>query len=179
MSSLYNDRSFDIPPYRFDISPFLGVVNTRKPVNISAEVISNSGGNSTGVWYLDAVLVLYENAGDFGERLTGSAPDVSDSGLDINVKSNPSQTVWNITAKRTLHIHGRLRSSATGEIFESRVWSTLHSNNINTANDTTSNSKGAMRGEYRSGWSRQGKTAEMMKREEEEEEEEEVQQRKV
>eukprot|EP00466_Bigelowiella_natans_P000839 jgi/Bigna1/74518/fgenesh1_pg.29_\ len=44
--------SFDIPPYRFDISPFLGVVNTRKPVNISAEVISNSGGNSTGVWLI-------------------------------------------------------------------------------------------------------------------------------
>ena len=46
--------SFNVPPYRFDITPFLGLLNDGQPHEIAAKVF---GQGDTGTWFLDMVLV--------------------------------------------------------------------------------------------------------------------------
>jgi len=48
--------SFNIPAYRLDVTPFLGMLNSGHMHNISIKVINN---NKAGVWYLDPVLLLW------------------------------------------------------------------------------------------------------------------------
>ena len=43
-----------MPPYRFDITPFLGVLNDGQPHEIAAKVF---GQGEAGTWFLDMVLV--------------------------------------------------------------------------------------------------------------------------
>ena len=43
-----------MPPYRFDITPFLGLLNDGKPHEIAAKVY---GQGEAGTWFLDMVLV--------------------------------------------------------------------------------------------------------------------------
>jgi len=58
--------SFDIPAYRFDVTPFLGLLNNGKMHNITVKVINN---NKAGVWYLDPVLLLWTDRNH--AKLTG------------------------------------------------------------------------------------------------------------
>lgn len=51
--------SFNIPPYFFDITPFLTVLNDGKSHQIEVKIIGNSG---EGEWNVDPVLVVFRNA---------------------------------------------------------------------------------------------------------------------
>tara|TARA_B100000795_G_scaffold73591_1_gene52068 strand:- start:181 stop:1254 length:1074 start_codon:yes stop_codon:yes gene_type:complete len=46
--------SFNVPPYRFDITPFLGLLNDGQPHEIATKVF---GQGEAGTWFLDMVLV--------------------------------------------------------------------------------------------------------------------------
>jgi len=46
--------SFNVPPYRFDITPFLGLLNDGKAHEVTAKVFGNG---RQGTWFLDMVLV--------------------------------------------------------------------------------------------------------------------------
>eukprot|EP01063_Lacrimia_lanifica_P028058 TRINITY_DN4025_c0_g1_i4.p1 TRINITY_DN4025_c0_g1~~TRINITY_DN4025_c0_g1_i4.p1 ORF type:complete len:559 (+),score=118.82 TRINITY_DN4025_c0_g1_i4:44-1720(+) len=48
-------ESFDVVPYRFDLTPFAGLLNDAAPHRISVDVVGN---NEKGYWYLDPVLVV-------------------------------------------------------------------------------------------------------------------------
>jgi len=48
-------ESFDIPPYRCDLTPFAGLLNDGKNHNISFRV---AGNNNKGVWYVDPILII-------------------------------------------------------------------------------------------------------------------------
>lgn len=69
--------SFDIPAYRFDVTPFLGLLNDGAVHNVSVSVVNNNKG---GVWYIDPVLLLWTDNNH--QRLRGGimhhrADDVS------------------------------------------------------------------------------------------------------
>eukprot|EP00756_Hemistasia_phaeocysticola_P047226 Hpha_TRINITY_DN21212_c0_g1::TRINITY_DN21212_c0_g1_i1::g.171596::m.171596 len=48
-------ESFDIPPYTFDLSPFAGVFADGAEHEVTVSVL---GGQSTGIWYVDPVLLV-------------------------------------------------------------------------------------------------------------------------
>mmetsp|Transcript_20722 Transcript_20722/g.34206 ORF Transcript_20722/g.34206 Transcript_20722/m.34206 type:complete len:562 (-) Transcript_20722:137-1822(-) len=50
--------SFQVEPYRFDLSPFVGVLNDGHPHNISV-AIAGVGKTPDGYWFVDAVLIAY------------------------------------------------------------------------------------------------------------------------
>ena len=53
-------RSFEIPPYRFDLTPLLPRLNDGEEHNFTLAVWNAS---SSGVWYLDPVLLLRRRRG--------------------------------------------------------------------------------------------------------------------
>tara|TARA_B100000519_G_scaffold114217_1_gene98720 strand:- start:168 stop:2120 length:1953 start_codon:yes stop_codon:yes gene_type:complete len=51
-------ESFDVVPYRFDISPFTGLLNDGKEHTLEIKVKGNS---KEGMWYVDPVMILYKD----------------------------------------------------------------------------------------------------------------------
>jgi len=98
-------ESFDVLPYRFDLSPFVGVLNNGSH-EISVSVVGNS---NSGVWCLDPIIVLEEDP--TSAPWTGSHPFFSGS-------SDPSTSVqqFNLTQGPALQTIGNHSLSFSGEI---------------------------------------------------------------
>lgn len=74
--------SFDIPPYRFDLTPFAGILNG-KTSNVTIVLYDD---NDQGFWYLDGVFVLYNDIK--GATVGGELISVQDTGAIVNVKTS-------------------------------------------------------------------------------------------
>ena len=46
--------SFNVPPYQFDLSPFLGLLNDGKEHSVSVRVV---GASKAGAWFVNPVFV--------------------------------------------------------------------------------------------------------------------------
>jgi hypothetical protein len=75
--------SFDIPPYRFDLTPFAGLFNNGQTHNIT---ITISGDNKQGFWYLDGAFVLYNDQP--GARIEGHLIQHVDAKPQVNVAAS-------------------------------------------------------------------------------------------
>jgi prepilin-type processing-associated H-X9-DG protein len=101
--------SFDVPPYRFDLSPFLGRLNDGKTHNISATVRHN---NKAGVWYLDGV--FHAELGPTASILTGDISHHSDhrpSTTVVKSSQGNTTTMYITRGHRELSMSGYLRDS--------------------------------------------------------------------
>jgi hypothetical protein len=79
--------TLDIPPYQLDLTPFVGLLNDRKPHTIAAQVYNDTG----GFWLADADLLIDEDHGS--KRTKGkvlslqagpSSPETYVENLNIN-----------------------------------------------------------------------------------------------
>lgn len=104
--------SFDIPAYSFDLSPF--VLGDGRTHEITLKVLG--GDVEGGVWYLDAVLLLYRDAS--AAPVAGGLVDHSDSGTDLitNSSTTTSGYSWNT--------HGTHNYSARGQIVKASTSAT-------------------------------------------------------
>lgn len=86
-------ESFDIPAYRFDLTPFAGLFNTLGPAaadgassrpHVTLRVFGN---NQDGLWYLTSSLLLYPDpAVDPDVTLRGELAEHSDTGVKAEVE---------------------------------------------------------------------------------------------
>lgn len=76
--------SFDIVPYRFDLTPFASLFNDGNAHNITITIYDD---NSKGFWYLDAVFVLYADYKD--ASVEGRLLKHVDSLPQVSVTVNP------------------------------------------------------------------------------------------
>eukprot|EP00937_MAST-01D_sp_MAST-1D-sp2_P004366 g4366.t1 len=76
-------ESFDVVPYRFDLTAFAGQLNDGAAHNVSLRMLGN---NEQGVWYVDPVLLVYTDAGH--GALPGPAAQVRvQAALDVRVRA--------------------------------------------------------------------------------------------
>lgn len=74
-------ESFDVPAYRFDVTPFAALLNDGKAHVIEADVAFAN--NASGVWYLDPVVLAW--SADAPAPLTGGITLHSEQPLDVTV----------------------------------------------------------------------------------------------
>lgn len=67
-------HSFNIPPYQFDMGPYLGLLNDGRPHEISITVFGNG---PQGSWFVDPVMVATSEEDDGALPLGGTPPTVS------------------------------------------------------------------------------------------------------
>jgi hypothetical protein len=88
--------SFNIPAYRFDLSPFAGELNAGGAHSMSITVVGNNG---QGVWIVNPVLLAYQDHAFAGKRLGGEVDSTFDSRASFGVrKREDSDHVWYKTA---------------------------------------------------------------------------------
>uniref|UniRef100_A0A7S3YYC9 Peptide N-acetyl-beta-D-glucosaminyl asparaginase amidase A N-terminal domain-containing protein n=1 Tax=Lotharella globosa TaxID=91324 RepID=A0A7S3YYC9_9EUKA len=140
--------SFDIPAYRFDITPFLGLFNSGAEVNITLGVTNGGVSTCQSVWYLDAVMLLYKAPECLGELLEGDPTEVDDSGAnDVTVtpvRVTDEEEIYVTRGKRTLTVTGSLVSKETNQVIKSKVTSSLETFNRAKFTDTASIASGRM-----------------------------------
>eukprot|EP01127_Copromyxa_protea_P024014 TRINITY_DN9274_c0_g1_i1.p1 TRINITY_DN9274_c0_g1~~TRINITY_DN9274_c0_g1_i1.p1 ORF type:complete len:293 (-),score=49.85 TRINITY_DN9274_c0_g1_i1:47-925(-) len=97
--------SFDIAPYRFDLTPFAGILNDGKSHNITISVF---GDNQKGFWYLDATFVLYND--QKGATIDGHLLKHVDEKPHVNVEVSSSGDSLSLytTAKRSYSFEGKI-----------------------------------------------------------------------
>lgn len=122
--------SFNIPPYNFDLGPFLGILNDGCSHNVSIAVRDN---NPAGVWYMDGVLHLELDR--TVDVITGSIPSIVDFqpnvSTDITMNAEGNLTAWSTTGMRNASITGFIDHPRHG-ITWSKVQYNLHAVNNNT-----------------------------------------------
>ena len=88
-------ESFDIPAYRFDLTPFAGLFNTLGPAAANGNGASSRshlalkvfGDNQDGLWYLTSSLLLYpDTTVDPDVTLAGELAKHSDTGVQAQVE---------------------------------------------------------------------------------------------
>mmetsp|Transcript_25691 Transcript_25691/g.40620 ORF Transcript_25691/g.40620 Transcript_25691/m.40620 type:complete len:435 (-) Transcript_25691:194-1498(-) len=140
--------SFDIVPYRIDISPFLGVLNNGKDHLLEVRV--RGGWDTTpldpevetGVWYLDPVLLVY--ADPAATRVKGDLPTISDTGSQIDswvknvsktemIFSSASYRIFSAATTLTRLFSGRERANTDQKKMHFKTISKtrIHSRNLN------------------------------------------------
>eukprot|EP00927_Polykrikos_kofoidii_P082114 TRINITY_DN8074_c0_g1_i2.p1 TRINITY_DN8074_c0_g1~~TRINITY_DN8074_c0_g1_i2.p1 ORF type:complete len:634 (-),score=47.80 TRINITY_DN8074_c0_g1_i2:120-2021(-) len=121
--------SFDVPPYSFDLSPFVGLLNDGRTHNISVSVQNN---NEKGVWYLDGV--FYADLEPAVDVLAGVLLRHTDSGpvVNVNRSCNGGLACAITSGHREVKVTGALinRQSSTTTVFSSDY--VLHAFNNNT-----------------------------------------------
>eukprot|EP00927_Polykrikos_kofoidii_P082113 TRINITY_DN8074_c0_g1_i1.p1 TRINITY_DN8074_c0_g1~~TRINITY_DN8074_c0_g1_i1.p1 ORF type:complete len:649 (-),score=36.96 TRINITY_DN8074_c0_g1_i1:13-1698(-) len=121
--------SFDVPPYSFDLSPFVGLLNDGRTHNISVSVRNN---NEKGVWYLDGV--FHADLEPAVEVLAGVLLRHTDSGPVVTVNGTCHGGVACAITRghREVKVTGVLinRQSSTSTVFSSDY--VLHAFNNNT-----------------------------------------------
>jgi hypothetical protein len=122
--------SFDVPPYNFDLSPFVGTLNDGKSHNISLTV--NHGDDNHGTWYLNGVLhaELDPHVAKYEGELLHHKDEIRD--LTVDKDDDKNTATYSTKGGRQLTIMGSLRraNSRQGHMF-----STMHSltaSNLNT-----------------------------------------------
>lgn len=100
--------SFDIPPYRFDLSPFM--LTNGKEHTIELHV--DGGDLQGGVWYLDGSLIIYHNSSL--APITGEFIEAYDSGSIIETTNNLSNEgySWITTGSRNYSTKGIFYTNA-------------------------------------------------------------------
>ena len=101
---------FNVPPYAFDLAPFLGVLNDGGSHSLTVRVVGN---NNAGVWYLDPVLVATRRPG--AGPITGglhshgrSPPDVQ---VEVSTVGNSSWT-FSTRGQSSYFVEGWMRDAA-------------------------------------------------------------------
>jgi len=120
--------SFDIPAYRFDLTPFAGILNDRSTHNVTFLVL-----NATGKWNLSPSLAIYQDPN--AEELLGTVKSLYDPpAVDLTFKnmseSGEENVLFAIVSMQNYEIIGSLNYS-DGRVMTSRVKGTLSSNNFN------------------------------------------------
>eukprot|EP00930_Biecheleria_cincta_P015370 TRINITY_DN1284_c0_g3_i1.p1 TRINITY_DN1284_c0_g3~~TRINITY_DN1284_c0_g3_i1.p1 ORF type:complete len:630 (-),score=77.27 TRINITY_DN1284_c0_g3_i1:282-2171(-) len=106
---LTGTASFDVPPYQFDLSPFLGLLNDGGAHEISLVVRHN---NKAGVWYLDGV--FHAELDPSLSNLSGELLHHSDVVPPTNVsvtQLGANGTMIITRGQRRLTLQGSLRDS--------------------------------------------------------------------
>ncbi len=107
-------ESFDIPAYRYDLTPFVGLFNTVAVRGVEAPVISLKayGNNEEGIWAVSSALLLHpEPSLDATVVLAGSLDSATDSGAQVSVEKKTDDP--NVTTFKTVGYHA---FSVTGSL---------------------------------------------------------------
>jgi len=127
--------SFDIPPYTFDLTPFLAWLVDGKPHNITLDVFDSSG----DTWYLDGVLILQREAGSPGvgsvEVISAEMPQVIQKYDSLENSNVSNRNLQSMRGTHSYEIRGKLQRS-NGAIVASRVAGTLSAWSSNLNNTT-------------------------------------------
>jgi len=113
-------HSFNIPPYQFDLGPYLGLLNDGKPHELSVTVFGNG---PQGSWFVDPVLVATGEADAGALPLGGTPPTVSATPPTVRVTGGAkgNQTWRFVTAAASgFEATGELRA-ADGSFAERHV----------------------------------------------------------
>jgi hypothetical protein len=121
--------SFDIPAYRFDITPFLGMLNDQRNHTYQVVVVD---GDAKGAWYIDGVLVLYKD--ESSTQLTGALTNHSSRLDPANPFKDPARTVT-VQHVRGAGGHGSILTNGT---MSYTVTGTLHAVGDSSNSITTS-----------------------------------------
>ena len=78
--------SFDVVPYRFDVTPFVATLNDGEAHSLEIRVLHEQ---STGVWYADAALLLWRGVGT--AAVTGGI--ISHSSPPLNVQESTTKVI--------------------------------------------------------------------------------------
>jgi len=117
-------RSFDIPAYEFDLTPFLYNLTDGQPHQLEVKAYHNDV--PTGKWYVNPVLVLYHQSAAVIEggnvTVTGSALPVVDQ--RTRHLSNPTSYTQTYTASHEYRVEGYLKF-ASGDVVTSSTFGHL------------------------------------------------------
>ena len=120
--------SFNIPPYRFDLTPFVGLLNDGQEHTIGITVLNNT---DQGFWYITPVLVLWQNQGE--ERIDSGTVSISYDFTGVTNITRSGQTLgWLQTYKAGLIVTSELRGSTSGNTTFASISSTINFTNQNT-----------------------------------------------
>jgi hypothetical protein len=136
---LAGTHQFNIPPYSFDLAPFLGRLNDGEPHSIAASVYGNS---ANGLWYLDPVLVATHQPGagpiSGDVNVTRSPPEVNVSVELANATKHschrPCSWRFRTRAASSYAISGEARSPS-GAVVGYSLRGTLRALNDNLMED--------------------------------------------
>ena len=108
--------SFNIPPYRFDLTPFLGLLNDGNEHEIGVKVLNNT---VSGVWYISPVIVAWVDHEE--EQITGNITsyDFKSNGPSLNIISdNATYFDWDTEYSASLSATSQLIGTTTGKLME-------------------------------------------------------------
>eukprot|EP01062_Namystynia_karyoxenos_P084515 TRINITY_DN9962_c0_g1_i1.p1 TRINITY_DN9962_c0_g1~~TRINITY_DN9962_c0_g1_i1.p1 ORF type:complete len:628 (+),score=163.25 TRINITY_DN9962_c0_g1_i1:88-1884(+) len=122
-------QSFDIPPYRFDLSPFAGLLADGRSHTVTVSALGN---NKQGVWYAGPVLLVTMpqggqprvTGGQPRARMSGASPTVRVSGTspDSGLTFSTEWTVtWAVAATLQLSDGSQREVSINGSVAQSNV----------------------------------------------------------
>jgi hypothetical protein len=126
--------SFDIPAYRFDLSPFFLSDGKEHEITVRVE----GGDAQGGVWYLDAALVLYHNASLAPIR--GELLEVFDSGSQVETTHGAAEGggySWSTSGSHRYSTRGIL-STGDGKSIEYLVRGSVETTISNQLTDSAS-----------------------------------------
>jgi len=116
-------RSFDIPAYEFDLTPFLYNLTDGQPHQVEVKAYHNDV--PTGTWYVNPVLVLYHQSAAVivggNVAVTGSALPVVDQGTRYDSPTSYTQTH---NASHEYRVEGHLKF-ASGYVVNSSTFGHL------------------------------------------------------
>merc|ERR1719330_2198089 len=97
--------SFNMPPYAFDLSPFLGSLTDGREHNITVDVVNDK----QGYWFLNGVLALRRD----GRPVQGGHVEIVDNGPLIFSESigkgkQAGEYVQQTSATRKHHVRGHI-----------------------------------------------------------------------
>ena len=108
--------SFNIPPYRFDLTPFLGLLNDGNEHEIGIKVLNNT---ASGVWYISPVIVAWVDHEE--EQITGNITSYhfESNGPSLNITSdNATYFDWDTEYSASLSATSQLIGTTTGKVME-------------------------------------------------------------
>jgi hypothetical protein len=139
--------SFDMGPYRFDLTPFVGLLNAEATADISLSVLGNNG-QSGGLWYMNGVLLAYPDEAFAGQVLGGALMEAQDGGAHSKLTRKTEGDMYTFVTSGSHHFNvtGRL-DFPNGTSVQTSVATALSASNVNTLGPTTQVSHGVLRSE--------------------------------
>lgn len=118
--------SFNVPPYRFDVSPFLGMMNDGAEHKLGITITNNS---APGFWYVTPVLVLWRD--ELEAIIEGSLESYSFVQVQPSASVSVIDVEWNETYSSSLAATGALVGTTNGASYFPSISSEVYLENQN------------------------------------------------